>query len=284
VCNMRPTPAYNTELISQALMGTPVRILEDRSGWAYIRTPDSYEGWVSLQSIVKMEGPDFEEWKGSVRLLYLEKYGDVLVDTLSGEILSDIVAGTIIRHYETKGNYSMVFLPDGRPAYIDRDKAIVFDRWLEEEGLKEEKLKEIAKSFKGLPYLWGGTSSKAFDCSGFTRTVYYLNGIILERDASRQFRHGIKLGKEAYPDSLNTGDLLFFGHVREGISTPTHVGMYIGDTEFIHASGTVKINSLDSSRGNFSRSRRDAFLGVRRIIGAEPGEGIQPVSSHPWYK
>jgi cell wall-associated NlpC family hydrolase len=59
--------------------------------------------------------------------------------------------------------------------------------------------------------------------------------------------------------------------------------MYIGDGEFIHASGRVKVNSLDSARSNFSKGRRDSFLGVRRIIGAEPGEGIQFISAHTWY-
>jgi hypothetical protein len=60
--------------------------------------------------------------------------------------------------------------------------------------------------------------------------------------------------------------------------------MYIGDTEFIHCSGMVRINSLDSTRANFSRSRRDTFIGVRRIIGAPYGKGIQPVLDHGWYK
>jgi hypothetical protein len=60
--------------------------------------------------------------------------------------------------------------------------------------------------------------------------------------------------------------------------------MYIGGSEFIHCSGMVRINSLDSTRANFSRFRRDSFLGVRRIIGAEYGKGIQPVLDHGWYK
>ena len=110
-----------------------------------------------------------------------------------------------------------------------------------------------------------------------------MNGLILLRDASQQFRYGIRISKEDYPDSLRVGDLLFFGYERNGTARPTHFGLYIGDTEFIHASGMVKINSLDSTRSNFSRSRREAFLGVRRIIGAEPGEGMQLISNHPWY-
>jgi len=90
--------------------------------------------------------------------------------------------------------------------------------------------------------------------------------------------------KESFPDSLKRGDLLFFGSGGRMRPKPTHVGMYIGDTEFIHCSGMVKINSLDSTKANFSRFRRDSFLGARRITGAKPGNGIQPVLEHSWYK
>jgi len=283
VCNMRPDPAHNTELISQALMGTPVRIMDSRSGWYFIRTPESYEGWVPTQSVKRLELSEFREWKSSDRLIYSEKFGVVLSDTVARSIVSDIVAGVIIILDDREGGYYRVKLPDGRTGYIKVGDAVPFDRWLSEARPEGSRLKNCAETFTGIPYLWGGTSPKAFDCSGFTRTVYYLNGVILSRDASQQFMHGIKIGKLGYPDSLKAGDLMFFGYERDGAARPTHVGMYIGDTEFIHASGMVKINSLDSTRSNFSRGRRDSFLGVRRIIGAEPGEGLQPVSTHPWY-
>lgn len=283
VCNMRPDPAYNTELISQAVMGTPVRILDSGSGWYFIRSPESYEGWVPAHSVKKMDRSEFMEWKSSDRLIYTGKFGDILSDTVSGNILSDVVAGAIISLEESEGGYYRVSLPDGRRGYIDTCAALSFDSWLSEAVPEGSRLKKSAERFKGIPYLWGGTSAKAFDCSGFTRTVYYLNGVILSRDASQQYMHGIKIGKEAYPDSMETGDLMFFGYERDGVPRPTHVGIYIGDGEFIHASGTVKINSLDSTRSNFSRGRRDSFLGTRRIIGAEEGEGLQFVSEHPWY-
>ena len=283
VCNMRPSPAHNTELISQALMGTPVKIMKLQPGWYYIQTPESYEGWVDAEAIKTMNLSEFEEWKSSDRLIYTEKYGDIYGDTTSMNMISDIVAGSVINIIEERKNHFQVLLPDGRKGYINRKDAVVFDKRLSETKLSEENLMQSAKMFTGIPYLWGGTSLKAFDCSGFVKTVYYLNGVILARDASQQFRYGIRISKEDYPDSLRVGDLLFFGYEKNGTARPTHVGMYIGDTEFIHASGMVKINSLDSTRSNFSRSRREAFLGVRRVIGAEPGEGLQLISNHPWY-
>ncbi|MDT8400986.1 MAG: C40 family peptidase [Bacteroidales bacterium] len=283
VCNMRQSPAHNTELISQAVMGTPVKILRLQPGWYYIQTPESYEGWVDSQAIKTLGPEETEAWKRSDRLIYMNKYGDIYADTTTMLPVADIVAGSIVELSEVINDYCRIILPDGREGYISRNEAVKFDEWLENIHPDEQNLRRWAESFTGLPYLWGGTSPKAFDCSGFVKTVYYLNGVILERDASQQFAHGIKLSIEAYPDSLRIGDLLFFGYVRDGSPRPTHVGMYIGATEFIHASGMVKINSLDSSRSNFSRGRRNAFLGVRRIIGTDPGEGLQAVSSHPWY-
>jgi len=99
-----------------------------------------------------------------------------------------------------------------------------------------------------------------------------------------QIRHGLEIPSFHKLDSLKPGDLLFFGSVRNGKVRATHVGMYIGNTEFIHESGMVRINSLDSTRANFSSYRKNSFLGARRIFGEFPAKGLQLVSNHPWYK
>ncbi len=284
VCNMRPSPAHNTELISQALMGTPVKILKHKRGWHLIQTPDSYIGWVDSEAIKAMTPAEFDTWKTSERIIYLKKSGDIYDNATARNVISDIVIGSIINVAGEEKDFYHVILSDGRTGSVNKNDAVGFEEWISSARPVEGNLKKCSESFTGIPYLWGGTSVKAFDCSGFVKTIYYLNGVILARDASLQFRHGSSISKEDYPDSLRTGDLLFFGPVRNGIPRPTHVGMYIGDTEFIHASGMVKVNSLDSSRSNFSRGRRDSFLGVRRIIGAEPGKGLQLISNHDWYK
>ena len=286
VCNIRLFSSYDSEMLTQALMGTPVKILKKEGGWYLIKTPDLYLGWVDSDAVETKSTGEYAEWKSSSRLFYTGKTGDIYADPSGLKVISDIVAGCIV---EVTGNGKKLYevkLPDNRKGFIPADKAIPFDQLSAETYLKADNLIATAESFMGSPYLWGGTSSKGFDCSGFTKTIYYLNGIILTRDASQQFQNGIRLRvrREALPDSLKQGDLLFFGSSRRGRARPTHVGMYIGDTEFIHCSGMVRINSLDSTRANFSRSRRDTFIGVRRIIGAPYGKGIQPVRDHGWYK
>jgi len=286
VCNIRLFSSYDSEMTTQALMGTPVKILKEDGGWFLIQTPDLYLGWVDSDAVETKSTNEYDEWKSSQRLFYTGKTGDIYADPSGLKVISDIVAGCIVEMTGIQKEIYEVKLPDGRKGLISRGMAIPFDQFPAESYLKPENLVATAESFMGIPYLWGGTSSKGFDCSGFVKTIYFLNGIILSRDASQQFQYGIRLRmrREALPDSLKQGDLLFFGSSRRGRPRATHVGMYIGDTEFIHSSGMVKINSLDSTRTNFSRLRRDSFIGVRRIIGAPYGKGIQPILDHGWYK
>lgn len=103
---------------------------------------------------------------------------------------------------------------------------------------------DIAKSFLGTRYVYGGTTPRGFDCSGFTQYVYRIAGVNLPRTASDQSKVGVAVDKS----NLMPGDLVFFQTVTNGIS---HVGIYIGNGNFIHASSgskhKVTITSLSSS-------------------------------------
>ena len=98
-----------------------------------------------------------------------------------------------------------------------------------------------AKRFIGVPYVWGGTTTSGFDCSGFIMNIYGRHGLNIKRLADEQYYGGKKLSKS----ELTAGDLVFFSTYAPGVS---HVGIYIGDNKFIHASSSrgVTIDSLDS--------------------------------------
>ena len=284
VCNIKKTQSHSSELVSQAILGTPVKILKKRGSWLLVQTPDYYIGWTNDSGLMELNGKEIADWKQSERLIFTGKSGDILSETNDQSIVSDIVAGSIVKKLSEKDTFYAVELPDGRHGLIDKKEVTGFNLWCSETRPEADKLICFAKSLTGSPYLWGGTSTKAPDCSGFVKTIYFTGGVILARDASLQFQHGEPVDISSSFETLKPGDLVFFGHNNsKGDKRITHVGMYIGDTEVIHSSGMVRISSLDSSRNNFSNYLKETIMGARRIIGSESEKGIEAVTLNNWY-
>ncbi len=280
VCNIRTKPSHSAEMATQALMGTPVRMLTKRGGWMLIQTPDSYIGWTD-DPVAELNDSELAAWKGSDRLIYLGHTG-VITDR-KGETVSDIVFGVIVVRTGSIGDNWTVMLPDGRTGEVRKQETDDFKKWAASASIEPERLIRFAKTFLGTPYLWGGTSTKGVDCSGFTKTIYYYGGVIMTRDASGQLRYGEEVSIENPCESLAPGDLLFFGRERDGKIRITHTGMYIGNTEFIHSSRLVRINSFDSTRTNYSAYLLEILQGARRVTGFTQGKGLERVSQHGWY-
>lgn len=280
VCNIRTNPSHAAEQSTQALMGTPVRILNKRGGWYLVQTPDSYTGWTD-NDLAELNDEELATWKGSDRLIYLGHTG-VITDS-RGETVSDVVFGVILAKTGERGDSWTVLLPDGRSGEVKKKESADFSVWAQSASIEPQGLVRFAKLFMGAPYLWGGTSPKGVDCSGYTKTIYYYGGLIMTRDASGQFRYGQEISIEKPLETLAPGDLLFFGRVRDGKPRITHTGMYIGDTEFIHSSGMVKVNSFDSTRTNYSAYLLEILQGARRVTAPTEGKGFERVANHSWY-
>ena len=155
------------------------------------------------------------------------------------------------------------------------------DEWLKHIHLTAERVLATAQSFMGVPYLWGGTSSKAMDCSGFVKTVFFLHGLILQRDASQQCVTGEQIDITNGYGNLRPGDLLFFGKSRDRIR---HVGIYLGNGEFIHEATQVKVGSLTPSAPNYDVLNASEFVRACRIIGAREWSGISTIKNNPYYQ
>jgi cell wall-associated NlpC family hydrolase len=131
---------------------------------------------------------------------------------------------------------------------------------------RQEAVIRDALEARGIRYRWGGASRGGFDCSGFTRYVMARNmGIKLPHSAHAQAHYGQKVAI----DDLKQGDLVFFSTYRRGIS---HVGIYIGDNQFIHAPRTGRTVAIDSLTGYY----RHRYVTARRLSGASPPLGAAP--------
>ena len=175
--------------------------------------------------------------------------------------------------------------PDGRTGYLSREAAEPYARWLASANDTPAKIVATARRFIGVPYFWGGTSAKALDCSGFTKTVYFLNGVLLPRDASQQALVGVPVTVADNFSGFEPGDLLFFGTkaTPERREKVTHVGISLGGGKFIHEGGDVRINSLDTNDPEYSEPRHKSFLRAKRIIGAGEEYGIRRLRQLPEY-
>lgn len=118
------------------------------------------------------------------------------------------------------------------------------------------RLINTAKKYIGVPYKWGGTTPKGFDCSGFVQYVYNAHGITIPRTSSTQY---YELKHKVSKSDLQPGDLVFFNTSGKGVS---HVGMYIGDGQFIHSASSKGIVIADL----FTNYWMNLYLGARRVL------------------
>ncbi|RFZ85462.1 hydrolase Nlp/P60 [Mucilaginibacter terrenus] len=227
ICNiaivpLRAEPSDRAELVSQLLFGETFEILEWTNKWARIKTAfDSYTGWVDRLQFVML---------GHLAYQNLQRKPAPLTHKPITQAWK-IEDNTVI--YLAAGS-SLAFL-EGTTCFIGNEKFEIIG-----EIGERDHIANVAKSFMNAPYLWGGRTHFGIDCSGFTQVVYRLCGTNIKRDASLQAQQGETV------ETLSNGklgDLAFFNNPEGKI---THVGILLNNGQIIHASGKVKIDSIDN--------------------------------------
>ncbi|MEA4983324.1 MAG: NlpC/P60 family protein [Paludibacter sp.] len=284
VANLYSKPAYASETTTQLLLGAPIQALQHEGNWYKVKTTEGYIAWIPGNVFVKLDSAAYAEYvRTEKKIIFTDDYGFAyeLPDTQQ-QRASDLVFGSILKWEEDISHFYKVSFPDGRKAFVLKNQTENFDNWLSTRQMNIENVVKTALSLKGIPYMWGGTSVRALDCSGFTKTVFQKQGVILLRDASEQATTGIPVDISKGYDDLQTGDLMFFGRKatknrKEGIR---HVAIYLGNKQFIQAVGYIRISSLDPESPVYDEKNTRGFIRATRIIGAEGTNGIKSMADY----
>ncbi len=226
VANMYSKPTTEADVVSQAILGANVGLLEETNGWARIRTADDYTGWMPREWLKPGEPYAVQGRVARVKSLFAHLYREA--DVTKHEPLLTVPFETrleIAGETPNQERWLEARLPDGRKAWVQRG-----DLSFETPRLSIDDTIALSKRFLGLPYTWGGTSSFGYDCSGFVQMLYRQRGVTLPRDAGPQARWSGMLPVKR--DALQPGDLLYFG---KSIEKVTHTGFYLGGGKFINA-------------------------------------------------
>ncbi len=270
VANIRSEGKHSAELATQALLGTPLKVLKTNGSFYLVQTPDDYLAWVDHGGIELMDEKQFSAWNSATKIIYTKPVGYVYTDETETEKVSDIVMGSVLNYLSENDKTFKVAYPDGRTGFVLKNEATLFNKWFDELEPSGALIERLALAFMGAPYLWGGTSSKGVDCSGFTKTVYLMNGIVISRDASQQIKAGINVDPDLNFQNLEKGDLMFFGTkaTKENKERVTHVGIWLGnnDGQFIHSASQVRLSSVIPESPHYDKSNTDRYLGSRRYL------------------
>lgn len=231
---MRETPEATAKVVSDANHSEEIEILQRQGKWTQIRTTaDGYTGWVRHTMIAKHDSDFFagaSKTTGKANRMQVHIFSEP--DTERGP---GITMGFGSRFKVLDASHSRwvrIQMVNGAEAFVQKG-----DITQDLAPLPFQQIVPFSKRFLDLPYAWGGrTTIKGFDCSGLVQMLYREVGINLPRDSKDQF--ACRLFKDISMEQLEPGDLIFWGKDPEKIR---HVGMYIGNGEFIHS--TVKENA-----------------------------------------
>ena len=256
---LRDTPAAEGEILATASGGTSVVVLEDTGNGWYKVNFNTVEGYMSSEYLTVSTTADAALGYGLVDTdgssLNMRAAAGTSYDTVAS-----IPGGTVLElEGVDNGWYKITY--SGKTGYVSSDYITITTEPDATETASSDLGAQIvayAEEYLGTPYVLGGNGPNQFDCSGFTKYVYSHFGYTLNRTATDQLQNGVSVSK----DELQPGDLVFFKY---RTSKPvSHVGIYIGNGEFIHASTNryvVQIDQMES--GHYA----NVYVYARRIIG-----------------
>jgi cell wall-associated NlpC family hydrolase len=262
VANLREEPAHKAELADQEIMGYTVQLLEKKEEWCKVKTESGYNGWMTARSFCEVNETQLKQWNECQKVRIVKVYATIYSKPDAKSLpVAGVAMNVLLKKIDTMlGGWLEVQTPDGRKGYLRSGDCIDSEKKTAAQDLSKSII-STAKMMMGAPYLWGGRSSVACDCSGFTSTVFMANGIRIGRDSRAQAIQGDEV--KYNPDFSNVlpGDLIFFGQERV-----SHVAISLGGKDFIHQSTSVHITSFDPNSPYYEESYGKKLKAIRRFF------------------
>jgi len=248
ICNLAIIPlraeaSHRSEQVSQVLFGETFEITDWKDDWVKIITAaDDYSGWIGRLQFIMLGHMAYKRFK---------------------QTPAPLTYRAVTQAWKISNN-SVLYLPIGSSlAFLEGTTCHIGDERFEIIGEigETENIAATVTSFLNTPYLWGGRTHFGIDCSGLTQAVFKLQGINLLRDASQQAEQGYAINSL---HETKLGDLAFFDNTEGNI---VHVGIILNNEKIIHASGKVKIDTIDE-KGIYSEDLKrytHKLSSIRRV-------------------
>lgn len=273
--NVRSGPGNGYSIKKVASYGTKVKLLNKSGGWCNVELPSGTTGWI-YQKYINFSGNTDTDNDNNTSNGFTSCNGKVTcksnLNVRSGpstgySIKAKLTHGQVVKLTDKSNGWYKVSLTNGTTGWVKDDYIKITTESVTDNSQNSNNnstsyrsaVVNLAYSLLGKPYAWGGNGPNCFDCSGFTSYVYkHAEGKTIPRVSSQQAKYGTFVSRGNYLP----GDLLYFATT--GTGNPSHVGIYVGNNTFIHASGTaskpdkVKLSTLT---GYYSK----VLLGARRF-------------------
>lgn len=264
--NLRSEANTSSSILAELKNGTAVTVVSTANGWCKV-TYSGKTGYIK-QDYVSTTGSASNNTSASTGTAAVVKCSSTVnfrsASSTSSTILGELKNGTAVTVLSTSNGWSKVSYA-GKTGYISADYLVTASSGTAISpsntaasvsiSAKRQSVLNYAAQFLGVPYVYGGSTPSGFDCSGFTSYVFKNTVGSIPRVAQAQYDATTRVSR----DDLLPGDLVFFGSSTSSIS---HVGIYVGSNQFIHAPSTGDVVKYSSLTGSYATR----YQGAGRVI------------------